>query len=274
MQIAEAVRTDILKALAADQLDLPVLPETALRIREAADDPNMDAPRLAKVLSGDAAVAARVLRIANSPLMRGSQSINDLRLAVSRLGIPMSSNLATGFAMENMFQATSEAIDTKMRQIWQRATDVAAMSAAIARHYTRLKPDQAMLAGLTHSIGALPVLAWAENDDQLCANQSTLTRVIDAVQQEVGAAILARWEFPAEIANVPVDCQNPGRQRDAPDYADVVAVARLQCSIGDPGSPSVEQLAKLPAYVRIGLDPREPDEEFTEMVANVKSAMS
>jgi HD-like signal output (HDOD) protein len=273
MQLADVVRTDILKALAADQLDLPVLPETALRIREAADDPNIDAPRLARVLAGDAAVAARVLRIANSPLMRGSQAINDLKLAVSRLGIPMSANLATGFAMENMFQATSEAIDTKMREIWQRATDVAAMSAAIARTYTRLKPDQAMLAGLTHSIGALPVLAWAEADDRLCANQATLTRIIEAVQPEVGAAILARWEFPPEIASVPVACHDLARDVGAPDYADIVTVARLQCSAGSPGAPTLDQMAEIPAFVRLGIDPRQPDEEFQAMVAEVRSAM-
>jgi len=94
--------------------------------------------------------------------MRSFQRIDTLSGAISRLGIAYSSNLATGLAMQQLFQATSEVIDERMRQIWQQSTEVAAIATVLARHYTRLKPDQASLAPLVDAIGVLPVLAYAE----------------------------------------------------------------------------------------------------------------
>ncbi len=71
MQLADSVRTDILKALQQDKLELPVLPEVALRIRDTADNPNVTVGLLAKVIGEDPALSARVIRVANSPLLRG-----------------------------------------------------------------------------------------------------------------------------------------------------------------------------------------------------------
>jgi HD-like signal output (HDOD) protein len=42
--------------------------------------------------------------------------------------------------------------------VWGQATQIAAISTVLARNFAKLKPDQAMLAGLTHNIGALPIL--------------------------------------------------------------------------------------------------------------------
>ena len=78
-QIAERVRQDIITAIKTDQLVLPTLPEVALKVREVADDPNSDIEKLANVIGGDAALSARIIRVANSPLLRASRAIEDLK---------------------------------------------------------------------------------------------------------------------------------------------------------------------------------------------------
>ena len=113
----ENIKTALLSAIEQDQLVLPTLPEIALQVREAAQDPNMDIGGLHDLLSSDAALSARVVRVANSPLVRGFQSIENLRSALSRLGITYSCNLVIGLAMEQMFQATNEVIDRRMREV-------------------------------------------------------------------------------------------------------------------------------------------------------------
>ncbi|MFP3443028.1 HDOD domain-containing protein, partial [Pantoea sp. SIMBA_133] len=70
---------------------------------------------LVKVISNDTALSARIIRVTNSPLFRGSRAIENLNMAVSRLGMAYTSNLAMGLAMEQMFQATSDMIDKRMR---------------------------------------------------------------------------------------------------------------------------------------------------------------
>ena len=90
------IKNEIITAIEKDQITLPTLPEVALQVREAAADPDIDVHKLAAVITNDAALAARIIKVANSPLLRASRAIEDLKMAVSRLGIDYTANLATG----------------------------------------------------------------------------------------------------------------------------------------------------------------------------------
>ncbi len=134
--LAEKVQRDLLLAIENDDLVLPTLPEVALRVREAAEDPDISIAALSKVIGNDAALTARIIKVVNSPLLRTNREINDLQTAIGRLGINYTCNLATGLAMEQMFQATTDVVDRKMREVWNKSTEVAAISmccAAITR---------------------------------------------------------------------------------------------------------------------------------------------
>ena len=133
------IKDDIIKAIENDQLVLPTLPEVALQVREAAVNEDIDIQKLSRVITNDPALSARIIKVANSPLLRASREIEDLKMAVSRLGIDYTANLATGLAMEQMFQATSDIIDKKMRDVWSRSTEVAGISHVLCRHFTKLK---------------------------------------------------------------------------------------------------------------------------------------
>ena len=118
--LAEKVQNELLEAIENDKLVLPTLPEVALQVREAAENPNISIPALSKVIGNDAALTARLIKVVNSPLLRTNKEITDLNMAISRLGINYTANLATGLAVEQMFQATSDVIDNKMRAVWNR----------------------------------------------------------------------------------------------------------------------------------------------------------
>lgn len=252
--IAE-VRDELISAINDNRIVLPTLPEVALRVRESAEDPNTDAAAMAKVLSTDAALTARVVKVANSPLLRAASPIKDVKMAISRLGIDYSCNLATGLAMEQMFQATSDAVDRRMRQNWGRSTELAGISSVLARTFTKLKPDQATLAGLIHRIGALPILRFAEEDRKLVKMPELLDGVIDSLHGEIGKLILVAWDFPEELCSVPVDYIDFGRSPPAADYADVVMVANLQSSEPDELPKDVPDWTEISAFDRLGVSP-------------------
>ena len=93
MQYAvDSIRTEILDAVTNDDLLLPTMPEVALRLREVANDPEVDAHAIAGVIGSDAALSARIIKVANSPLIRGLQTVEDLQMAVSRMGIAYATN--------------------------------------------------------------------------------------------------------------------------------------------------------------------------------------
>ena len=254
-QLVQEVRAELIDAIRNNRIVLPTLPEVALKVREAVEDPRTDAAGISKVLGNDAALSARVIRVANSPLLRAAAPINDLRAAISRLGIQYTCNLVVGLAMEQMFQATSDAVDRRMRYTWGRSTEVAGISAVLARTYTKLKSDQATLAGLVHRIGALPILRFAEEERKLLKNPDTLDVLIDELHGEIGKLILDTWAFPPELANVPVEYLKFDRKPATADFADVVLVANLQSHIGTDHPLTQMDWSNISAFARLGLDP-------------------
>lgn len=271
----EIVLEEITELIESDQLVLPTLPEVALKARDTAEDPNASAKDLAKVINNDAAMTARIIKVANSPIMRGAREVEDVQMAIARLGITCISNLITGLAMEQMFQATSDFIDKEMRASWGHSTEVAGIANVLTRHYTKLKPDQATLAGLVHNIGILPILTYAEDSGKL-NDPISLQSVIEKIHPRIGVKILQSWDFPKELVDVPGNYLNFDRDTgsDRPDYADIVMVANLQTFIGKEHPYTALDWQEIPAFGRIGLDPNVDDQEGEDLSDEMDAAMA
>lgn len=253
--LIETVANELIAAIKSDSLVLPTLPEVALRVRDVAEDIETSIPDLAKIIAQDAALSARIIKVANSPLVRTSKDVSDLATAVSRLGINFTSNLALGLAMEQMFQATSDVIDKRMRNIWTQSTEVASICHVLAAHFTRLEADQAMLGGLVHKIGALPLLTYAEEHQDLLNDAFALDKLIDKLHPILGSHILKAWKFPKELAVIPSQYLKFDREVDTADYADLVTVAMLQ-TLADSDHPFTKlDWSTIGAFERIGLQP-------------------
>ena len=273
-QIVERVRQDIITAIKNDQLVLPTLPEVALRVREVADDPKADIEKLVGVIGNDAALSARIIRVANSPLLRASRAIEDLKTALMRLGISYTCNIATGLAMEQMFQATSDLVDMRMREVWSRSSEVAGISHVLCKHYTKLRPDQATLAGLVHKIGVLPILTYAEDHPALLNDSLTLDSVINELHAPIGDLILQAWGFPQELLHIPSQHLDFARKAPKADYADIVTVAMLQSHAGSSSTMSDVDYHKVTAFERLGLDPEIQVSDDEDLSADLEAAMA
>jgi HD-like signal output (HDOD) protein len=272
-KLADKVQQELIQAIDNDELVLPTLPEVALRVRETAEDPNASIQDLTKVIGNDAALTARIIKVVNSPLLRTNKEITDLQMAISRLGINYTSNLATGLAMEQMFQATSDVVDRKMREVWNKSTEIAGICHVLCRHYTRLMPDQATLAGLVHQIGVLPILTYAEEHNELLADSISLNHVIERIHPLIGDRILRAWEFPEPIAAVPSQYLDFSRDSARPDYIDIVQVATLQSYLGSEHPYTQLDWSQVPAFAKLGLDPNVDMQADEDLSAAMEAAM-
>jgi HD-like signal output (HDOD) protein len=273
-KLAERVQQELIHAIENDELVLPTLPEVALKVREAAEDPDVGIPQISKVIGNDAALTARIIKVVNSPLLRSNKEITDLQMAVSRLGINYTCNLATGLAMEQMFQATSDVVDRKMREVWNKSTEIAGICHVLCRHYTRLMPDQATLAGLVHQIGVLPILTYAEEHNELLADSISLNHVIEQIHPIIGDKILRTWEFPDPIAMVPSQYLNFSRDSAKVDYVDIVQVATLQSYLGSEHPYTQLDWSQVPAFAKLGLDPNVDMQADEDLSAAMEAATS
>jgi HD-like signal output (HDOD) protein len=251
--LADQIRTDIDN----NNLQLPTLPEVALKVRDAVESDSSNAAQIAEMIGNDAALSARLLQVANSPLYRGRVEIDSIQQAVTRLGLKMVRSLVVSLAMKQIFQATSVALDSEFRHVWDESLQVAAISRVLAGQVPELENEQAMLGGLIHNIGALPILTKLDDVFGFDIDRATIRALIDDLGPEIGATILSRWNFAESLANIPTAAYdlayNPG---PAPTYADIVLVARLQnLASRDSASVAQEDWSDVPAFAKLGLEP-------------------
>ncbi|WP_144391409.1 HDOD domain-containing protein [Pleionea sediminis] len=275
MSLEQTFLSELLDAIKNDRLTLPTLPEVALRIREAVENPDASSSLIADEIAKDAALAARVIKVANSPLLRGRVVVDNLQLAITRMGISFVRNLATGLAMEQMFQATNDQIDAKLRETWEHSIEVASICQVLASHYTNLKPDQAMLAGLVHEIGTLPILTCAEDTPEILEHKGVLDKIIQRLHPKIGTAILKTWDFPDDLVVIPQGYLNLEREHEGPaNYVDLVTVANLQSYAGTEHPLASVDWATVPAFSKLGMSPEIDVHDVDELADDLDEARS
>ena len=243
----------IIDDLEHDRLPLPTLPEVALKVRDTADDENASIMDVARIIETDAALSARIVQVGNSALYRGLNPAETVQAAAMRMGLDTVRSLATSLAMKQLFQATHPVVDTHLRQAWKQSTDVAALSAVLAKSTPGLESDSALLAGLTHSIGLSPILVKAESDPELLSNPQQLEHLLYKLYPRVGKRILENWGFSDALVKVPAEHLNIDRDGDDgnPDYVDIVQVALIQTLENQNHPLAGSDPEQVPAFARM-----------------------
>ncbi len=131
------------------------------------------------------------------------------------------------------------------------------------------------LAGLTHKIGILPILAFAEHNEDLLSDGFTLDEVINDLHAKLGEMILRAWDFGEELCAVPANYLNFERVSERADFVDVVTVANLQTYAGSSHPLTKLDWSTIPAFAQLGVNPIEEDEDEEEdLSANMEAALA
>lgn len=245
---------------------LPSLPAVAARIAVAMRDGDVTSKHLADEIAADPALAARVIRVANSSLYRAEGRIDRLDLAVTRIGVETTRRLVIGLSLKLACLSAPLIVRHRMSTLWTRSIEVAAIARVLARSCYGLNPEEALLAGLVHRIGELPLLSIVGTMPKLLRQPERLEAAIDAEQAKVGSLLLHSWQFPDELADVPLNVadlqrSHPGRA----DYSDVVTVARLYALTDAEAvrGPAVDYTT-VPAFAALRLAPSRESIELDE----------
>lgn len=271
---AAALVERIKQAYAANQIMLPELPEVAMRIRDAIREEDFNLQQIAKLIQMDPAITARIIQIANSPLHRAAAPIEDCRSAISRLGLTTTQEIVTCLSMQNVFSEVSKDVQQQVHQVWEHSCSVAAFSYVLARITPGLNEDKAMLAGLIHDIGVLPILYYTSDFPQLLSQPEILRDVTRQMQGVLGKAILKKWKFDTDLIEIPENAENWMRQHEGKfDYSDVVILAQLHSYLGQQAGKALPPLPTVPAFQRHGLYQLGPDASL-ELIDEAKHEIS
>jgi HD-like signal output (HDOD) protein len=242
--------------LSAGQIDLPSFPDIAVKVRRVLADTNSTIDQVVRVVGSEPALAARLMRIANSAsLNRSGKNVTDLRTAINRLGYTMVRSAAMAFAMSQMRNANKLAgLGPHLNRLWEESTYVAAYAFVLARTCSRVNPDEAMLTGMLHGIGKLYILTRAAGHPALFANEAALNDIIADWHASIGKAILENWDFAEPLSRAVGQEDFTCDSKGAPDLTDVVGAAIMMVGHGTDIVGLELDLKQQPAAKRLGLN--------------------
>lgn len=247
--------TQFFQAIDSDRLIIPSLPEVALRVRKLLSEDGSTAEEIAKVINTDPAIAAKVLRAANSPIYRRSSSCDTTKNAVVRLGLETTRQLVMGFALQDLFKSKNSKLKRRLLETWQHSVEVAAVSFVIARMSNQLQisPEEALLGGLVHDIGYIAVIGFLESHEVLLDDPERLSQYSD-MRERAGEHVLKNWQFPEEF--IEMAAFGTQWQRDhsgGPDLCDLIQVSKLQSLYGRKASSNLPKIDEIPAFSKLAL---------------------
>jgi HD-like signal output (HDOD) protein len=242
--------------LAAGDVHLPSFPDFTARVLKVLEDPRATPAQVAQVAGADAALAARVLRLANSPFMNSSSArITDLQRAVTRLGHQLVRCTALSFALKQMELGSDKAyLRPQLQDLWRKGTLVASIAFVLARETRAASPDQALVTGLMHNVGRLYIAVSAPRqgvDD----SDGAWTDVVHQWHPQIARAILIHWEFPSAVAAAVGDQNNWNRDlRGGDALTDILIAAEALVPCVFYRSLLDDVVTSVPPFKRLGLD--------------------
>ncbi len=185
---------------------LPTLPAVALHVVQLCDRPDFAMQDVARAVSSDPVLAAKVLRLVNSSAFGIRREVSAIPQALMFLGAKSVRNVALSFCLLKDGREVEKA-GFDYESHWKRSLVMAVASREIAKLVGFARAEEAFLAGLTQDLGML-ALAQIEPGygEMLSAHTGPHEALLDKEKSLYGdnhAAVsrwlLKRWRLPDEI---------------------------------------------------------------------------
>jgi HD-like signal output (HDOD) protein len=208
MAAENALYTILSEKIKQGALVLPTLPEVALKVRQAADDPDINLNHMSDIIAHDPALSLGLIKVANSALLGRVVKVESVSQAVTRIGLRQIKSIATAMALEQVFVSKNDVVAMYMRKSWEKTIDVASVAISLMSLYlennkhTVFNLDTLTLASLVHNIGVLPILTESEQHPDIFANPTFLQQAIAKLSGKIGGTITREWGFSDELTEL------------------------------------------------------------------------
>ncbi len=260
--------------LAGEKIDLPSFPDVATRVRRALTNDQVDVEHVVRIVSAEPALAARLLQLSNSVALNPTgRRITELRGAVSRIGFNMARSAAIAFAMSQLRRAEAyKGVGDALAALWEESAHIAAMCHVVAKRFTQINADTALLAGLLLSVGKLYLLTRTVRYPSILEDAGTYQRLVADWHSRLAQAILRNWEVSEDVIDAVASAEHLEREHEgATDLIDVLCVSCALTSLGPDARAGEMLFLGSPAARRMKLDAAACDAVLVESQASIAS---
>lgn len=238
---------------------LPAVPAVVQELIQSFDDPSLDAQHLAEKIGHDQALAAKVLRVANSAFYGLPRQVGSIQEAVVVLGFSTVRSLVLSAAFVDAFSSGTPSC-VERNTYWRRSVATATFAKSLAK-CLRQDSEMAFSAGLLHDIGIM-VLDVCAHERFAAVWEAAQREGADLIAEEraalgfdhaeLGAEVTRRWKFPSSIEDAIHYHYQPERQ-PFQMLTGIVQAASLLEQAMEEGCTEEESFARIPPSLRAAL---------------------
>lgn len=234
-------RTDMMKkgaALVKEVSDLPTIPVVATEVLKLLERPDVELEEVAEMILTDQVLAARVVKVVNSPLYRSGQKIKSVKRALIYLGFRHIRELILTCSFIKVFEDKDGVFP--IHTFWEHSFGVGIVSKIIAQRIRYHDTEKAYLAGIVHDIGRV-FFSYYQREEfgRILAAAREGSRSLMEFEEErfgtthaeVGYCLAQKWNFPPEYCEVIACHHSPEEALIEPILSAIVNLADLFCSV-------------------------------------------
>ena len=236
---------------------IPTLPRVYIKINEAINNPRTSLADIGRIISRDAGLSARLLRLANSAFYSFPNRVDSVTPALVRIGTKELQDFVLGTTIISMFKGIDQEL-VNMESFW-RHNIATALAARIIGTYRRDRSSERLfLIGLIHDIGRIIIYKFFPDEAKLILNRcreskeflfDVETDVLGFNHATAGTLLLRKWNFPDKITEAVAFHHSPREARKYPvetavlHMADIVAHTMKMGSSGEILVPALDPAA-------------------------------
>jgi putative nucleotidyltransferase with HDIG domain len=237
--------------------DLPTLPRTVLKITELINDPKSSARDIARIITDDQVLTARLLKLVNSSFYGFPQRISTVNTAIVLLGFDAIRSLLLTTSVFDLFAGRNKKSRQDQEKFWDHSLGCAVGAKVIGNFLRHDKIEELFVAGLLHDIGKIVEMLYLPDDFAKVAatiNQQNILmltaeeKVLGYDHAEIGRLLADKWNLPNKLEQIIAHHHQPASAGSFIMEASIVHLADILCralNMGYGGDNKIPPLDKL-----------------------------